>query len=81
MKRAVILKHVANEGPGRLEPLLAASGYDLHVVEMHRDPEVAFDLGADDLLIVMGGPMGVGDVDRPEFPFLRRELELLTLTA
>ena len=35
MKRAVVLKHVLHEGPGRLGPLLARSGYELELVELH----------------------------------------------
>jgi GMP synthase-like glutamine amidotransferase len=31
----------------------------------------------EDVLVVMGGPMGVGDADRPELSFLRHEVRLL----
>jgi GMP synthase-like glutamine amidotransferase len=34
-----------------------------------------------DLLVVMGGPMGVGDVGDARFPFLAPELELLRLAV
>ena len=76
MKRAVILQHLSNEGPGRLSPLLSVLGYEAELVELYRSVPIP-DLSRDDLLIVLGGSMGVSDVERPEYPFLRGELELL----
>jgi GMP synthase-like glutamine amidotransferase len=76
MKRAVILQHVPHEGPARLAPLLSQLGYELELVELYRGAPIPA-LSRDELLIVMGGPMGVGDVERPKYPFLRRELDLL----
>jgi GMP synthase (glutamine-hydrolysing) len=77
MKRAIILKHVAAEGPGRLAPLLAAQGYELAIRELYSGDAVPTDLSKSDLLVVMGGPMGVADVGNAEYPFLAQELALL----
>lgn len=77
MKRALILKHVPFEGPARIAERLHARGYTLELRELHRGEPVPPAPSSGELLIVMGGPMGVGDVDDPRWPFLRRELELL----
>jgi GMP synthase (glutamine-hydrolysing) len=77
MKRAVVLKHIEFEGPGAIAPLVTERGYRLDVRSLHRGDGVPRDVGRDELLIVMGGPMGVGDLERPEYPYLRAELELL----
>jgi GMP synthase (glutamine-hydrolysing) len=77
MKRAVVLKHVESEGPGRIAEVVAEEGYALDIRSLHREDGVPSDLGHGDLLIVMGGPMGVGDLQSPEYPFLPREVELL----
>lgn len=77
MKRAVILEHAPFEGPARIAPLLEARGYTLETCALFRGAPVPADLSNDDVLIVMGGPMGVGDLDRAEFSFLRAELALL----
>jgi GMP synthase (glutamine-hydrolysing) len=77
MKRAIVLTHAAFEGPAKLSPLLTESGYTLDVRRLHRGDLVPDRMSANDLLVVMGGPMGVGDLDRPECPFLREELRLL----
>lgn len=77
MKTAIVLKHVDFEGPSRIAPLLVERGYQLDIRELHRGALVPSHLGHDELLLVMGGPMGVADLDNPQFSFLEREVELL----
>jgi GMP synthase (glutamine-hydrolysing) len=77
MKTAVILKHVEFEGPSRMAPLLAERGYQLDIRALYLGDLVPSHLGQDEILVVMGGPMGVADLDNPEFPFLQREVDLL----
>jgi GMP synthase (glutamine-hydrolysing) len=77
MKRAIILKHVPFEGPARLQPLLEARGYTLDIREVFRGDTVPPHLSHEEVLIVLGGPMGVGDMEHPEYPFLRQEQALL----
>jgi GMP synthase-like glutamine amidotransferase len=77
MKRAVVLKHVVFEAPGRIADLLADRGYALDVRELYRGDAVPGELERGDVLVVMGGPMGVSGVGSVAFPFLRRELDLL----
>jgi len=78
-KRAFVLQHTPTEGPERAGVLAVEQGWTLDVRHLYRgDPlpgESAF--GGDDILIVMGGPMGVGDVDDARFPFLKAEIALL----
>jgi GMP synthase (glutamine-hydrolysing) len=77
MKRALILKHVPFEGPGHIAGLLQARGYALELLELHRGQPVPHELEPGEVLVVMGGPMGVGDIDDSRWPFLKPELELL----
>jgi GMP synthase (glutamine-hydrolysing) len=77
MKKVVVLKHAEFEGPGRIAELVAREGCTLEVRSLHRGDPVPSDLARDDLLVVMGGSMGVGDLARPEFPYLRLEVDLL----
>lgn len=78
MKRAIVLTHASFEGPGRLEGLLVNRGYTLDTRELHRGDLVPEGVSREDVLVVMGGPMGVGDLGRPGLPFLQREVELLS---
>lgn len=77
MRTAHVLQHIAMEGAGRIGLIAREMGY--RVVE-HRlfedDPPDSVPSG--DLLVVMGGPMGVEDVGSPRWPFLQREVELLS---
>lgn len=73
--RALVLQHVAVEGPGTLAPYLEARGWKLETVALYagaRPPEDALGYQA---IIVMGGPMGV--YDEAEYPFLRDEQHFL----
>lgn len=77
MKTAVILKHIEFEGPSRIAPLLIERGYQLDIRALHQGDVVPSHLDQGQLLVVMGGPMGVADIENPALPFLKREVELL----
>ena len=77
MPRAVVLINVPHEGPGLLGELLVAQGWDLWLVEAHAGERWPDDLGPADLLVVMGGPMGVGDLADPAYPWLAPVAALL----
>src|SRR5437868_5852445 len=53
--------------------MLVARGYALDARETYRGDAVPAHLAPGELLVVMGGPMGVGD----PLPFLEQEAELL----
>jgi len=57
--------------------VLVEHGYQLDVRALYRGDLVPSHLGQDELLVVMGGPMGVADLDNPQLPYLKREVELL----
>jgi GMP synthase (glutamine-hydrolysing) len=77
-KHALVLQHTPTEGPERVATLLAARGIGLEVRALYDGDPVPDDLPPDQPLIVMGGPMGVADVDDARFPFLAAEIALLT---
>jgi GMP synthase (glutamine-hydrolysing) len=77
MRRAVCLTNVAHEGPGILGDLLRDAGYQVEVIEAFTGVALPSDLGSDDILVVMGGPMGVADIGKPETPWLAPVVELL----
>lgn len=77
MSKVIILQHVAHEGPGRIVPVFRDFGIKLDIRQLFKGDEVPSDLDEIRALIVMGGPMGVADIGKPEYPFLARELDLL----
>jgi len=77
MRTAHILMHVAVEGPGRLRGLLEVRGFALREYRLFAGVAVPQQVASDDLVLVMGGPMGVADRDDPRYPFLNPEIALL----
>ncbi len=77
VKVAVVLQHADFEGPARIADLLTEAGYEVEVRTLHRGDAVPTRMTPESLLIVMGGSMGVGDVERSGFPFLKEEIRLL----
>lgn len=70
-RRALIFLHEEMEGPGQLAPALRRAGFALET----RLREVKAGDEDADLVVVMGGPMGVYEAD--QYPFLTDELALL----
>lgn len=63
MKKALIVRHVPREGAaGFLQPIEAA-GYAIDRIDVADPAFAGVDLCAPDLLIMMGGPMGVYEQD------------------
>jgi GMP synthase (glutamine-hydrolysing) len=70
MKNAIAIRHVAFEDAGTLEGVLADRGIGLRYLEAGVDDlKPAKDA---DLLLVLGGPIGIYETDR--YPFLKDEL-------
>jgi GMP synthase (glutamine-hydrolysing) len=78
MSKAVVLQHVAHEGPGRIVPVFRDFGMQVEVRKLYGGDEVPMDLDEVRVLVVLGGPMGVADVGSEKYPFLAREVEILT---
>jgi len=77
MRRAIVIQHVAMEGPERIAELCREREIAVEIRAVYAGDPVHAALAADELLIVMGGGMGVGDRDDGRYPFLNLELALL----
>lgn len=71
--KAIAIRHVLFEDLGILEPLLQRRGYRVEYLDAGID-DLGEAAGAD-LLVVLGGPIGVGDIDA--YPFLADEIETI----
>ena len=72
MPTCLAVRHVAFEDIGLLAPLLAARGYDIRYHEAGVDRFDADTLLAPDLVVVLGGPIGVYEADT--YPFITSEV-------
>jgi GMP synthase (glutamine-hydrolysing) len=75
MKEALVLRHVHFEDLGAFHGVLEEAGYRIRYGDAGLEDLSPIDpLGAD-LLVVLGGPIGVNDAFR--YPFLKDELRIL----
>jgi len=74
MKHALILRHQLFEHAGTLAAVLAARGFEVEYVEAPLADLSVLDVVSPDLLVLLGGPVGVYESDR--YPFLAQELKL-----
>jgi GMP synthase (glutamine-hydrolysing) len=77
MNKAIVLQHVAFEGPGRITSALRDFGIPVEIRHLYKGDEVPTALDEIGLLVIMGGPMGVSDIPLGTFPFLADEVGLL----
>ncbi len=75
MRTALALTHVPFEDLGSLAQELSIRDYAVRIVDASTADLRAVDAFAPDLLIVLGGPIGVYETEA--YPFLQRELQLL----
>lgn len=71
---AHVLQHVAFETPGYIETWLRQNGWTITTTRLWHN-EILPSLSEFDLLIIMGGPMGVYDVET--YPWLTTEKEFI----
>lgn len=74
-RTAVALRHVAFEDLGLLRPVLAAGGWEVTYRDVPTDDLADPAIDNADLLIVLGGPIGV--YETTDYPFLVNEIALL----
>jgi GMP synthase (glutamine-hydrolysing) len=74
-RSAVALRHVAFEDLGLLAAVMEAEGWNVSFCEAAIDDLTHSSIRSADLLIVLGGPIGVYETDA--YPFLKAEIALL----
>jgi GMP synthase (glutamine-hydrolysing) len=63
-KKALIIRHVPHEGVAGYREPIEAAGYHVDRVDVTDPAFASLDLREHDLLIMMGGPMGVYEQER-----------------
>jgi GMP synthase (glutamine-hydrolysing) len=71
-KTCLAVRHVAFEDLGVLGPLISARGYDIRYHDAGIEPFAADSLIAPDLIVVLGGPIGV--YEQETYPFIADEI-------
>lgn len=76
-KTAVVIRHILFEDLGLFEPVLTAAGYSVIYLDLDSDDVSTLDALEPDLLIVLGGPVGVYENDA--YPYLAEERRILAV--
>ncbi len=79
-RRALAIRHVAFEDLGSLGDTLRRRGFEISYVEAGVDDLSGRDAAADDLVVVLGGPIGAYETENypflvPEIAFIERRLK------
>lgn len=74
-KTAIAIRHLAFEDLGAFEPVLVREEFEVRYWDIGLDDLAQFDPLQPDLLVVLGGPIGVYEEDR--YPFLTTEIAKL----
>lgn len=75
LKTAVAIRHIHFEDLGTFEAVLASAGYRIHYYDLGVHELWTLDPPLADLLVVLGGPVGVYETEA--YPFLAEERQIL----
>ena len=76
IKRLLVLQHLEIEGPGLFEQFAKEKDLKIEVVRLDKkDPLPQTKKG--DLILIMGGPMGVKDIGSDRYPWLKLERDFI----
>ena len=75
MRKILVCQHVPHEVLGTLDPLFRKNNFRIRYANFGRFPDLQADVAAYDGLVLLGGPMNIGDEKR--HPHLRTEKKLI----
>ncbi len=77
MPELLVLQHLEREGPGRIGEAARRRGWSVKVRRSADGDPLPAARVPDQILLVLGGPMGLDDRGRPGFEWMAAELELI----
>ena len=76
MKRLLVLQHLEREGPGLFEECAEERDLKIKIVRFDKKDELP-QTDEGDLILIMGGPMGVKDIGSLRYPWLKLERDFI----
>tara|TARA_Y100001968_G_C19413542_1_gene747675 strand:- start:1357 stop:2088 length:732 start_codon:yes stop_codon:yes gene_type:complete len=74
--RILLIQHIEHEGPGLFQEIAEKRGYKICTYRLDLGDSLP-ELTNGDLLLVLGGPMGIRDIGSSIYPWLRNEVDLI----
>ena len=76
VSRFLVLQHLERERPGLFVKLAEARGFSVCIFRLDLGDSLP-EIKNGDLLLVLGGPMGIRDIGNSTFPWLKEEVALI----
>ena len=76
MSRLLVLQHLEREGPGLFLQIAEERGLSVFIVRLYLGDSLPI-IRNDDLILVLGGSMGIKDIGNPIYPWLIKEVDFL----
>ena len=76
MKRLLVLQHLEIEGPGLFYQIAKEREMNIEIIRLDQGDGLP-KTNKDDLLLIMGGPMGVKDIGNTKYPWLKKESDFI----
>ena len=76
MKRLLVLQHLEIEGPGLFYEIARERNMNIKIIRLDLGDDLP-KTNKDDLLLIMGGPMGIKDIGSIKYPWLKSERDFI----
>ena len=76
IRRLLVLQHLEIEGPGLFEQFAKKRDLKIEVVRLDKKDALP-KTKKGDLILIMGGPMGVKDIESDIYPWLKLERDFI----
>tara|TARA_Y100001968_G_scaffold592_1_gene466 strand:+ start:1139 stop:1879 length:741 start_codon:yes stop_codon:yes gene_type:complete len=76
MKKLIVFQHLEIESPGMFSDIAKERGFEVEVFRLDLEESLPLiELG--DILLILGGPMGIKDIGDNKYPWLKKEVEFI----
>ena len=76
MRRLLVLQHIEIEGPGLFEQFAKERDFKIKIIRLYKQDNIP-QTKKGDLVLIMGGPMGVKDIGSDRYPWLKLEINFI----
>tara|TARA_B100000212_G_scaffold136573_1_gene102831 strand:+ start:408 stop:1148 length:741 start_codon:yes stop_codon:yes gene_type:complete len=76
MKTLHVLQHLEREGPGLISKIAEGKGFKTKIYRIDLGNKLPI-VNKNDLVLILGGPMGLEDISNEKFPWLKDEINLI----
>jgi len=76
MRRLLVLQHIEIEGPGLFEQCAEERDFKIKIIRLYEQDNIP-QTQKGDLILIMGGPMGVKDIGSEKYSWLKLERDFI----